>query len=293
MSRLTGTDAKGLMEAYQQVYAPQEISEEQVWEQVEEWVNSLVEEGHDLSEYTWEEMYKAYVEEAVGLVGVPKRAWDPLNLRQKALDASRRSDYPAHYSKDDIPTTKSGKVIPRSMAGKPVTDAGQATKPQPRKDPKKMGGFVPGDDRMPGQKPRPTLVNHSDLYDLVKGYLLDEGYADTEEAAIAIMSNMSEEWRQSIVDESVMDAASKVGKVVSSVAKDVKDRVTGKKELVSGPRGYIRVGGPSKAGDVRVSGLGPVGTYGRPSADSGGSRGQTSTRTISITSNGKPPRFGK
>lgn len=63
MSRLTGTDARGLMEAYSAVYAPQEITEEQVWEQVEEWVNSLVEEGHDLSEYTWEEMYEAYVEE--------------------------------------------------------------------------------------------------------------------------------------------------------------------------------------------------------------------------------------
>jgi hypothetical protein len=32
MSRLTGTDAYGLMEAYNNVYAPQEITEEQVWE---------------------------------------------------------------------------------------------------------------------------------------------------------------------------------------------------------------------------------------------------------------------
>ena len=38
-----------------------------------------------------------------------------------------------------------------------------------------------------------------DLFDLVKGHLLDEGYADTEEAALAIMINMSEEWRQSII----------------------------------------------------------------------------------------------
>lgn len=38
-----------------------------------------------------------------------------------------------------------------------------------------------------------------DMFDLVKGYLLDEGYADTEEAAIKIMANMSEEWRESII----------------------------------------------------------------------------------------------
>jgi hypothetical protein len=67
MSRLTGSDAKGLMEAYQAVYAPQELTEEQVWEEVENWVNSLIEEGYDLSEYTWDEMYKAYVTEAIPL----------------------------------------------------------------------------------------------------------------------------------------------------------------------------------------------------------------------------------
>ena len=39
-----------------------------------------------------------------------------------------------------------------------------------------------------------------DLFDIVKGHLMSEGYADTEEAALAIMANMSEEWRQSIVE---------------------------------------------------------------------------------------------
>jgi hypothetical protein len=63
MSRLTGADAYGLMEAYNAVYAPQELTEEQVWEEVENWVNSLLEEGYDLSDYTWEEMYESYLEE--------------------------------------------------------------------------------------------------------------------------------------------------------------------------------------------------------------------------------------
>lgn len=40
-----------------------------------------------------------------------------------------------------------------------------------------------------------------DVYDLVLAHLLDEGYADTEEAATAIMANMSDEWRQSILEE--------------------------------------------------------------------------------------------
>jgi hypothetical protein len=40
-----------------------------------------------------------------------------------------------------------------------------------------------------------------DLYDIVLEHLLDEGFADTEEAATVIMANMSEEWRESIVDD--------------------------------------------------------------------------------------------
>jgi len=40
-----------------------------------------------------------------------------------------------------------------------------------------------------------------DLFDVVKGHLMSEGYADTEEAALAIMANMSEEWKQSIVEQ--------------------------------------------------------------------------------------------
>ena len=38
-----------------------------------------------------------------------------------------------------------------------------------------------------------------DLYDVVFTHLLEEGYAETEEAAAAIMVNMSEEWRESIM----------------------------------------------------------------------------------------------
>ena len=39
-----------------------------------------------------------------------------------------------------------------------------------------------------------------DLYDVILEYLLDEGYAETPEAALAIMGNMSEDWRESIVE---------------------------------------------------------------------------------------------
>ena len=42
-----------------------------------------------------------------------------------------------------------------------------------------------------------------DIYDIILSHLLDEGYAETPEAAEAIMVNMSEEWREGIVEEFV------------------------------------------------------------------------------------------
>jgi hypothetical protein len=45
------------------------------------------------------------------------------------------------------------------------------------------------------------LPEETDLFDYLLEYLVAEGYADTNAAAIKIMANMSEEWRESIVEE--------------------------------------------------------------------------------------------
>ncbi len=43
-----------------------------------------------------------------------------------------------------------------------------------------------------------------EIYDIVLSHLLDEGYADTQRQAEVIMVNMSEEWRESIVEATAM-----------------------------------------------------------------------------------------
>jgi hypothetical protein len=52
-------------------------------------------------------------------------------------------------------------------------------------------------------KKRTTKVTLSkedvDIYDIILSHLLDEGYAETPQAAEAIMVNMSEEWKDSII----------------------------------------------------------------------------------------------
>ena len=56
----------------------------------------------------------------------------------------------------------------------------------------------------PSSRPRsvePASTNEQyDLYDIILSHLLDEGYAETPEAAEAIMVNMGEEWREDIVE---------------------------------------------------------------------------------------------
>jgi predicted GNAT superfamily acetyltransferase len=108
-------------------------------EQVETWVNSLVEEGYDLSDYTWDDMYEMY-----------------MNLDEKAPQTIK------------LPATN-----PLLMP-----NAGRARLHKPKK-----------------------VTEETNLFNYLLEYLVAEGYADTNKAAINIMSHMSEEWKQSIVEE--------------------------------------------------------------------------------------------
>ena len=43
-----------------------------------------------------------------------------------------------------------------------------------------------------------------DIYDIILTHLLDEGYAETLEAAEAIMVSMSEEWREDVIEKYIV-----------------------------------------------------------------------------------------
>lgn len=275
MSRLTGKEAFGLMEAYQAVYAPQELTEEQVWEGVENWVHSLLEEGYDLSDYTWEEMYERYITELMAdrpkynpafNVPQPKSSSNPVsdflnapNVRQNATTAARTGMYGRYgtpsaqvkvapvpnFDTDQkardrygLPPKKSTTPTPARPAAPtparpaaPVTSSSPAatapaSKPAAAKTTtaeKPMGGdpmdqWARANPTLaakvkPGQSGYNTIrtrldadndrQENYDAYDLVLSHLINEGYADTQEAALAIMGNMSEDWRQSIVEETL------------------------------------------------------------------------------------------
>jgi len=314
MSRLTGSEARDLMEAYNAVYAPQELTEEQIWEQVENWVNSLLEEGYDLSEYTWEEMYEAYILEALptdykrqeliaaqnarlSQAGTPRQgsagpgaapgntlasrqpapitpaAAKPAPIGQTVAAAGGKGGsvtvgrqyaaelggvkgnvtYDASGKKTFTPNTAAtppkpvgtpapGGTPPAPAAGTPAApprqslaaQAAELRDMQKASQMRQQGANVMGSnitsvrqsldaararDNAPApagtalaaqqqqqaiqklkNNPSPNLKMSLDLFDIVKGHLLDEGYADNEDAALVIMANMSEEWKQSIIE---------------------------------------------------------------------------------------------
>ena len=73
---------------------------------------------------------------------------------------------------------------------------------------KKVEGDVRKSSSYGPQRPKPGTTGayritdsyEYDLYDIILSHLLDEGYADTEEAAQVIMVNMSEDWRGDILE---------------------------------------------------------------------------------------------
>ena len=60
-------------------------------------------------------------------------------------------------------------------------------------------GGKPKGKKLERQKKTGVSAESYDYYDIILSHLLDEGYAETQEAAEAIMVNMSEEWRDSII----------------------------------------------------------------------------------------------
>ena len=78
-----------------------------------------------------------------------------------------------------------------------------------------------------------AYVEEVDVFDIIKGHLIDEGFADTEEAALAIMTNMSEDWKQSIVEGPVGEFADGVARTAGTV-------VGGAERVIKKGPGYLK-----------------------------------------------------
>ena len=197
------------MEAYAAVYASQELTEEQIWEEVENWVNSLLEEGYDLSEYTWEEMYEAYIEEQSKEANMA--TWAKANPKLAAAAAERERTRGTSASTNPLmkgfksklpspaPSSTSNPYKDTGAAASAVKSATTPSSSTAKSTPTSSSSTL---SNLAKKAAGPTSFKAEgyDVFDVVISHLLDEGYADTEEAALVIMSNMSEEWRESIIE---------------------------------------------------------------------------------------------
>ena len=131
-------------------------------------VNALIEEGYDLSSYTWDEMYEVCLDEAV------KGASRHDTEMRKAASTERKAGIKNRLS---------------PAAGKDNADKMQ-------RDVKFFDKLTKKNRNVVGLVTKEEV----DIFDTILEYLIAEGYADTNESALVIMANMSEEWRQSIVE---------------------------------------------------------------------------------------------
>ena len=77
---------------------------------------------------------------------------------------------------------------------------GGSAKQKPQKPEPRSREFSHGGSSQPRSREFAREEVETDLFDVILEYLVAEGYADTNKAALAIMANMSEEWKQSIVE---------------------------------------------------------------------------------------------
>jgi hypothetical protein len=195
-------------------------------EEFELWVNDLLDEGYDLSDYTWDEMYESYLDEATRM---RKELGQEGETKTRQELARRSNAYQRSGSVDNtIAAAERGAKNPYVARGKNETEADHNKRKQEksqtltklasnrRKSVRSGEGLrgyaakVEGGDkdlqsargsaRSAGTLTPKEKKQLGEQYNLVLSYLLDEGYANTQESAEIIIANMSESWIESIVE---------------------------------------------------------------------------------------------
>lgn len=204
-------------------------------------VDQLIEEGYDLSDYTYDELYEEYLNERLGALlpvlkniggrlvkatrGAAGTAWRGTTRTTRGGTVER-----VPGAKEEIKTqvAKLGNLTAKIAPWAALGLGGYALN-QAIGDPVgKVGNFVGGiggGSKPPTASTRPEslspevqlkILNNRvvgykngkvvgydesyDTFDMIKDYLISEGYAKTEENALVIMANMSEAWKQNIIE---------------------------------------------------------------------------------------------
>ena len=200
-------------------------------------VDTLLDEGYDLSSYTWDEMYEVCLDEAV------KGASRHDTEMRKAASTERKSGIKNRLSpaagKDNADKmqrdvkffdklTKKNRNVVGLVTKEEVEELDESGLPQdtiqravkerqkrvdvayakdtPEGDAEGKAGMKKlrrSKSQLDINKPREVRMRANeevDIFDAILEHLIAEGYADTNESALVIMANMSEEWREEILE---------------------------------------------------------------------------------------------
>jgi hypothetical protein len=179
-------------------------------EEVELWVNELVEEGYDLSDYTWDEMVEIY--EATAMT---KRGYDETEIRNeiaKSTGGGKFADKATALADRQTYGNKSKKAAREKLARTQRGDFRRTTSSNPglhgyaykSNDPAvKAKQAARGAQRgvlTPNEKKELNREAYA-AYEFVASYLLENNFASTVDDANVIINNMSEGWFESIMEE--------------------------------------------------------------------------------------------
>jgi hypothetical protein len=185
-------ELRGLMEAYQQVNAPQELEEEYI----------------DEAEGSYGKTPKA--REAMGKVAIARREKPASEYSQKGEKTKKVKEIEKHTRRidngPDVGDRGKKSTRPRRMVGRGKLD--QDARDYAREDDVEYGYGTHGSGtvtknpkKLRKQKALGEIDESMNTYELVLSYLLGEGFASTEEAADKIILNMSESWFESIMED--------------------------------------------------------------------------------------------
>jgi hypothetical protein len=202
-------------------------------EELELWVNELIEEGYDLSEYTWDEMAEIYLDEATrmrkelgkeGEIATRKELASRSNAYQRSgsvdktiAAAERRADRPYIKPVRDESKSDYNKRLQKSSdtMSKLAASRRGSVRDKPRAGLRGYAADVKGSDKELQNSRRSAMAAGTltprekkmlnreayETYEFVASYLLENNFAESVEDANAIINNMSENWFESIMEE--------------------------------------------------------------------------------------------
>ena len=120
------------------------------------------------------------------------------NVSVEELEIITEGNHPEHVEHEGDTISEMGGIM--KAVGKAVRTVIGPADQSPEAEAERVNKRRPQTKQERGVAAGTVNNEDVDLFDLIKGHLIDEGFADTEEAALSIMLSMSEGWKESIVE---------------------------------------------------------------------------------------------